>query len=141
MRSRPIRCSPSGPPESTSPRPDRGSCSSPHPVVGLVAVGQPPVAGIAGVPGRKSCALPIEGSRFGAVSLAAGCAIACSTAPYSGLRARNCPRVISGIRVFSFALITQLWRILQHITASPSSPATSPAPRSPLTHLEHGYIN
>ena len=40
-----------------------------------------------------------------------------------------------------FALITQRWRTLQHITASPSKIGDIARAALILTHFEHGYIN
>ncbi|WP_250214101.1 hypothetical protein [Acrocarpospora catenulata] len=38
-----------------------------------------------------------------------------------------------------FALLTQRWRTLQHITASPSSIGDIAKAALALTHSEHGY--
>jgi DDE superfamily endonuclease len=38
------------------------------------------------------------------------------------------------------ALLTQRWRILQHITASPSKITSIARAALVLTHFEHGYI-
>jgi len=59
----------------------------------------------------------------------------------TGTRTRNA--VLRSLRCLGergFALLTQRWRTLQHITASPSKIGDIARAALVLTHFEHGYI-
>jgi hypothetical protein len=59
-----------------------------------------------------------------------------------GTRTRNAMlRSLRCLGERGFALLTQRWRTLQHITASPSKIGDIARAALILTHFEHGYIN
>ena len=47
---------------------------------------------------------------------------------------------LSPVKKMTFALLTQRWRTLQHITASPSKIGDIIRAALILTHFEHGYL-